>query len=123
MTINCWVCGQKTDEVFSVEIQRTATVGALGRVIKNKKPVDFAHVDSDQLFLYRVPDVTSDALEEAVEAINPYYELLPGEEPVFYFFPTPPPECRIHIVVDVPSSPSCRSISQSWLGNIRQHLQ
>ena len=117
MTINCWVCGQKTNEVFSVEILRTTTVGALRRVIKNKKPVDFAHVDSDQLFLYRVPDVTSDALEEAAEAINPY-EPLPGEEPVFYFFPIPPPECCIHIVVDVPSSPSCRSISQSWLGNI-----
>lgn len=65
MTLNCWVRGNTTSNVFPVEISSTKTVAALRKVIKQEKPVGFCDVDPDDLALYKVslPYAEDDSLE------------------------------------------------------------
>ena len=112
ISINCWVRGHAVDQTLLVSISRTTTVGALARLIKTEKSSEFAHVDANQLFLYRISDVTHDALAEVAETIT-YENPLSGAELLSRLFPFPPSKTRVHIVVDVPSLSGF--ISQSWL--------
>ena len=112
MAVNCWVRGSVNQQIFHVEISPTTTVEALAQLIMTEKSSEFAHVDANQLFLYRIPDVTHDALAEAAETVT-YENPLSGAELLSRFFPFPPSKACVHIMVDVPSL--SRFISQSWL--------
>ena len=53
INLHCWVHGDDSGRIFSVEIAATKTVGVLEKAIKDKKQHGFGHVD-DTLVLWKV---------------------------------------------------------------------
>jgi hypothetical protein len=54
LCLNCWVFGDKSSRVFTVEIADTKNVGALKDAIKEKNAVAFRHVDAVAIDLWQV---------------------------------------------------------------------
>jgi hypothetical protein len=55
LELNCLVLGDDNpSHIFPVKIEKTALVGTLKEVIKDKKKPAFEHVDADTLVLWRV---------------------------------------------------------------------
>ena len=71
--LNCLVHGRPKIQGFSVEIEINKTVSDLREMIKEKKKIDFASVDADQLTLWRVSiphDDKTDAVLHDLELKN-----------------------------------------------------
>ncbi|KAI9462713.1 hypothetical protein HD554DRAFT_2126404 [Boletus coccyginus] len=75
----CWVYGDNSSKIFEVNIPGTETIAALKEVIKNKKPVDFGHVDPDVLALYSIPIPDDD---EQLEADLQQWKLSDASKPL-----------------------------------------
>jgi hypothetical protein len=53
LKLNCWVLGEKSTRIFSVEIDGKKNVEDLKRAIKEEK-MAFAHIDADSLDVWDV---------------------------------------------------------------------
>ena len=51
LNLNCWVLGEDSSRIFSVEIDCGESVVALKKAIKEKKKVAFDRIDADNLDL------------------------------------------------------------------------
>ena len=47
--LNCWVCGDRADRVFTVEIAGTRNVSALKKATKEQNKPAFDHIPADVL--------------------------------------------------------------------------
>ncbi len=68
--LNCWVLGKDPNRVFTVEIERTASVGALNDAIKDKMRPAFDHIPADALILWKVSVPVDDDFEENLAKLN-----------------------------------------------------
>ncbi len=99
ITLLCLVKGNTLANAFSVKISREEPISELKKAIKAEKQNDFAGVDADRLKLWKVsiPDDRDDLLS------NPILqdELLATKE-ISKYFPDPPLEEHIHVIVKLP---------------------
>ncbi|KAF8925641.1 hypothetical protein BGZ58_000631 [Dissophora ornata] len=78
-TLFCLVDGESTSQAFSVEIDRSKTVGHLKKAIKAEKANNFHDVDADELTLWRVSisddnhgsSISIDSLDDKTHLNNP----------------------------------------------------
>ncbi|KAF9230494.1 hypothetical protein BU15DRAFT_57182, partial [Melanogaster broomeanus] len=105
ITLNCFVLGENSSNVFPVKIDKTENVGTLKELIKSKKQIAFRDVDADALILWKAPEsllCDDDAFQERIEALN-----LQDEKPLHpvkrlsRIFSDPDPE-HLHIIVKAP---------------------
>jgi Crinkler effector protein N-terminal domain len=54
LNLNCWVLGEDSTRIFSVEIDRDKNVGGLKQAIKEKKVPAFDRIDADSLDVWNV---------------------------------------------------------------------
>ncbi|OAQ25456.1 hypothetical protein K457DRAFT_756615 [Linnemannia elongata AG-77] len=104
LNLFCLVDGEGTSNAFSVKIASTDTVDDLKVHIKNKKPVDFEHVDANNLTLWHVshPVIAANKHQPVLlNAIDSPIELDPTDEVNDVFSETPPKK-TIHIIVQRP---------------------
>ncbi|KIL58376.1 hypothetical protein M378DRAFT_86543 [Amanita muscaria Koide BX008] len=103
LELNCLVFSDDINRIFSVEILRTESVGALKKAIKNKNKDTFQHVDADTLALWKVSFPVTTSLPEDLgnhefvdkESLSPVEELSA-------VFSEPPILKYLHIVVKAP---------------------
>ncbi|KAI7817526.1 hypothetical protein BC939DRAFT_465621 [Gamsiella multidivaricata] len=105
LTIFCLTDGEPTSNAFSVKIpSKKETVDRLKELIKAKKTVAFADVDTDKLTLWRVSvPVVATNIDNAVflNEINSKTKLIPTDD-VSKVFPKTPAKNTIHIIVQRP---------------------
>ncbi|KAH9058919.1 hypothetical protein EDB83DRAFT_2520665 [Lactarius deliciosus] len=91
LNLNCLVCREDRSHIFSLEIPRAKTVGALREAIKDKKQPAFNHVVADTLILWRVSIPDDDTVIESLPGasysrartyLNPPRPYLPSQ-PLF----------------------------------------
>ncbi|KAF8914829.1 hypothetical protein BGZ58_005651, partial [Dissophora ornata] len=103
-TLFCLVDGEATSNAFSVKISSSDSVDDLRELIKSKKPVDFEHVDANNLTLWRVshPVIAANKHQSVLlSAIDSPVELDPTDD-IADVFPEVPPKKTIHIIVQRP---------------------
>ncbi|KAF9924400.1 hypothetical protein BGZ67_009274 [Mortierella alpina] len=101
LTLFCLVEGEATSQAFSVDIDKAKTVDHLKELIKNKKTVDFEHVDANNLTLWRLahPVIAANKHRTVLlNAIDSQTELDPADD-ISEVFEQQPPKKTIHIIV------------------------
>ncbi|TDL27062.1 hypothetical protein BD410DRAFT_783216 [Rickenella mellea] len=126
----CWVThdGPNPSRVFGVEIGREASIAALKRAIKNKKPNGLAHIDADALRLWKVSQAipVDRSFKEKIEVLKlTDQQSILHEKALSELFLESPVEKHLHIIVQTspaaedvappPRDPSPSSIYQSQL--------
>ncbi|KAF9323662.1 hypothetical protein BG006_001251 [Podila minutissima] len=103
LTLFCLVDGEGTSNAFSVKIASTDTVDDLKELIKNKKPVDFEHVDANNLSLWHVsvPDDDDNDLPVLLNSV-PEKKKLKATAKLSKVFGIGVPEDTIHVIVQRP---------------------
>ncbi|KAG0348134.1 proteasome regulatory particle base subunit [Podila humilis] len=106
LTLFCLVDGEATSNAFSVKIPPSDTIDDLKKLIKAEKPVDFEHIDANNLTLSRVsipitkndsevPILFNNIAQEKKEKLHPADDLSD-------IFDEKPPKKTIHIIVQRP---------------------
>ena len=103
LQLNCLVLGDDPSHIFPVKIQRTESVGALKKAIKEENQHTFEDVDAKTLVLWNVSIPHDPKFEQTVnetkfdddDALRPLLKLST-------IFPVRPEEGNVHIVVDLP---------------------
>jgi len=100
-SLNCFVLGGDSSEVFTVEILKTKNVSILKDLIKEKQSHRLNHVDASELILNQVSLPVDDGLEERLKQVDlaPLKPLLPLSQ----VFPHVEENC-LHIVVQAPTT-------------------
>src|SRR4051812_45059226 len=105
LSLNCWVLGEDTENVFPVKISRTETVGVLKDTIKDKKRPLFDHVTADSLVLWKLSIPATDFEQRAEHIARPKdiealerSEKLKAVKKLSAYFESPPDE-YIHVIV------------------------
>jgi len=100
-SLNCFVLGCDSSEVFTVEILKTKNVSILKRLIKEEQSPRLNHVAASELILSQVSLPVDDDLEESLKRIDlaPLKALLALSQ----VFPHVE-ENRLHIVVQAPTT-------------------
>ncbi|KAF9303922.1 hypothetical protein BG003_001849, partial [Podila horticola] len=104
MKLFCLVDGESTSNAFPVEIDPLKTIADLKKLIKTEKPVDFEHVDANNLTLWHVslPIVAANKHKPIVlTEIDSSTELDPTDD-ISDVFQSQPPKKTIHILVQRP---------------------
>jgi hypothetical protein len=57
LELNCWIFGDEQCRIFGVEIQKTKTVDALKKKIKDEYQETFRHIDAFNLQLWKVREL------------------------------------------------------------------
>ena len=65
----CCILGDKSQNVFPIEIASDKNVGTLKKFIKNEKQPIFDHIPADNLALYKIT-ITEAMLDDALKSIN-----------------------------------------------------
>ena len=113
LSLNCFVLGSDSSEIFTVEILKTKNVSILKKTIKEEQSRRLNHVDASELILSQVCLAMDADLEESFKnvVLTPLKPLLPLSQ-LF-------PHCKenwLHIVIQASTnSPvaSIMSMSQS----------
>ncbi len=100
-SLNCFVLGGDSSEVFTVEILKTKNVSILKRLIKEEQSPRLNHVVASELILSQVSLPVDDDLEESLKHVDlaPLKPLLPLSQ----VFPRVEENC-LHIVVQAPTN-------------------
>lgn len=100
LSLNCFVLGSNSLEVFTVEILKTENISILKRLIKEEQSPRFNHVNASALILSQVSLPAVDDLEESLKNVDltPLKPLLPLSQ----VFPRVE-ENHLHIVVQAPT--------------------
>ncbi|KAF9536435.1 hypothetical protein EC957_010987 [Mortierella hygrophila] len=104
LTLFCLVDGEATSKAFSVKVPSSDTVDDLKELIKDKKPVDFEHVDANNLTLWHVahPVIAANKHQPVLlNTIDSPTELDPTDD-IADVFAEIPPKKTIHILVQRP---------------------
>ncbi|KAG1725697.1 uncharacterized protein EDB91DRAFT_83444 [Suillus paluster] len=103
----CLVLGGHRNNVFSVDIRRTQTVGDLKNMIKEKTKHAFRDVDAHRLMLWDVDLLVDEAFENRLNSLklDPKQFLSPVTQ-LFKVFSQQPNEKHLHIVVRPPHTAS-----------------
>ncbi|KIK75412.1 hypothetical protein PAXRUDRAFT_492504 [Paxillus rubicundulus Ve08.2h10] len=73
ITLNCFVLGGDSWNIFCVDIDQTETVGTLKDLIKNQMPIAFRNVDANNLVLWKAPEsllCESNTFKEMIDCLN-----------------------------------------------------
>ena len=102
---------------FPVHIDGNSLVGDLKKVIKAEQPQSFANVDAKDIKLWNVtiPDDRDDLLSNI--SLQDKDELLATKK-ISKYFPDPPPEEHIHVLVEPPVSTTASSREQELLDQV-----
>ena len=68
--LNCWIIGDDPGRIFSVRIERTESVDALKKAIKEETKPALDNVPAHNLVLWNVSIPSDDDLEEKLEKLN-----------------------------------------------------
>jgi len=100
-SLNCFVLGDDSSQVFTVKILKTKNVSILRDLIKEKKSPSFNHVAASKLILSQVSLPVDDDFEENLKHVDlaPLKPLLPLSQ-LF----SRVDENRLHIVVQAPTN-------------------
>ena len=100
-SLNCFVLGWDSSQVFTVEILKTKNVSILRDLIKEKQSHRLNHVDASELILSQVSLPVDDDLEESLNRVDlaPLKSLLPLSQ----LFPLVE-ENHLHIVIQAPTN-------------------
>jgi hypothetical protein len=103
LELNCFALGDSPDNIFTVKILRTKSVGTLKDAIKEKKGPAFRHVDASSLELWKVDLPGDGSLLAELEqfSFDDKTSLWPLNR-VSDIFKDVPVESRVHIVVRCP---------------------
>ena len=101
LSLNCFVLGGDSSEVFTVEILKTKNVSILKDLIKEKQSPRLNHVVASELILSQVSLPVDDDLEESLNHVDlaPLKPLLSLSQ----LFPRVE-ENHLHIVVQAPTN-------------------
>ncbi|KAH7918817.1 hypothetical protein BV22DRAFT_981633, partial [Leucogyrophana mollusca] len=100
----CWVRGDDTMRIFSVEITDAESVYALKKRIKKQRSVEWRYVSANDFDLSVVSlPVRDGAFLAHLRSATPR-PLLP-EDDLSTVFTNPPEKAHVHIIVDVPPNP------------------
>ncbi|KAM6503046.1 hypothetical protein JOM56_003023, partial [Amanita muscaria] len=107
LSINCFVLGGDSSEVFTVEIPKTKNVSILKRRIKEEQSHRLNHVDASELIAWKVslpvdiitPELTVDDIETCQKA------QLHSVKKVSSIFGETLVDEHVHILVQVPTAP------------------
>jgi hypothetical protein len=104
--LNCWVIGESENNIFTVEIELSRTVGVLKDLIKEKKRHAFDSIAADQLNLFQI-EVPADDFNKTLKEVNlpsdvEHATKLGPTSKLSKFFKHEPLEEHIHIMVAKP---------------------
>src|SRR6266496_2955011 len=117
ITLLCLVKGNTTANAFPVDIEKDQLVGHLKKVIKAEQPQTFANVDAKDLKLWNVtiPGDHDDQLRNLI--LQDSDELLAIRK-ISKYFPDPPAEESIHVIVEPPETTTTSSREQELLDQV-----
>jgi len=100
LSLNCFVLGDKPNEMFTVKVPKTDNVSILKKMIKEEKSPDLDHISASKLILTQVSLAVDDGLGEILKGI----ELTPLNPvlPLSQVFPRVE-ENHLHVIVQAPS--------------------
>ena len=130
ISLTCWVISLDDANAFPVDILRSKTVGHLNKAIKKKKENALNHIDTDQLEIWKVSDLAQRAHHYLCSDVahlqlskplwsrdltRPFGKIGAGHivpntdkpdpaEKLSIYFPGPPVEGMVHLVVQMPCS-------------------
>jgi hypothetical protein len=108
ITLFCLVKGNTTTSAFEVDIEKDKSISHLKKVIKAEKAPEFDNFPADKLRLWKkeIPDDQDDLLSNLT--LNDGDELLATKK-ISKYFPDPPPEEYIHVIVEPPETTATSS--------------
>jgi len=117
ITLFCLIKGNTSEKAFSVKISRDEPISELKGAIKAKNPQTFANVDTKDIKLWKVtiPGDQDDQLRNLSLEGN---EELSAIKKISKYFPDPPPEEHIHVLVSPPEATTTSSREQELLEEI-----
>ncbi|KAF8834020.1 hypothetical protein BDN67DRAFT_915783 [Paxillus ammoniavirescens] len=101
MVLNCWVRGQRINQILCVRTSATETVADVKKVIKNEGRAGFRDIDAHHLDLYKFVHPLDDSLENTLNDLT----LSQLEKPLWVpntvstVFELPPVEGCLHLIV------------------------
>ncbi|PKK63104.1 hypothetical protein RhiirC2_855241 [Rhizophagus irregularis] len=118
VTLFCLVKGNTLANAFEVDIEKDKSVSKLKEAIKAKKQNDFAGVDADKLKLWKV-EIGGDHLDDQLRILKLNgKDELSAIKKISKYFPDPPTEEHIHVIVEPPVSSATSSREQELLDRI-----
>ena len=101
LSLNCFLLGDDSKRMFTVEIEKTKNVSILKDIIKEKNPSSLGNVDTKDLDLWKVSEsfLLGDLGQKDVD-IDECVELLPGDQ-ISAIFEKISPDC-LHVVAKAP---------------------
>jgi hypothetical protein len=102
ITLNCFV--QRSDETFSIEIDRNKNINQLKEAIKEKKRAEFHSVDSEKFKIWKVQiRESSGGLDDLI--LHDGDQLREGTRKISSYFTDEPLCDHIHIIIKPPLPP------------------
>ena len=115
----CCILGDKSQNVFPIEIASDKNIGTLKKFIKNEKQPIFDHIPADNLALYKIT-VTEATLDDALKKIKINLENLENLEnlwPIFKLsraFPLPLADGEFYVVIVQPPGGEFKCSLRCW---------
>jgi hypothetical protein len=103
ITLLCLVKRNTTTSAFPVDIEKGQLIGHLKEAIKAKNLQTFANVDAKDLKLWKVP-ISDDQVDPLSNLSLQDSDELLAIRKISKYFPDPPPEEHIHVLVFSPES-------------------
>jgi hypothetical protein len=115
VTLLCLVKGNTLSNAFPVHIDANSLIGDLKEAIKAKTPQTFANVDAKDIKLWKV-SIPGDHLDDQLKnlKLNDSDELSAIKK-ISKYFPDPPAEEHIHVLVEPPASTTATSSREQEL--------
>jgi hypothetical protein len=103
LSLNCFILGGDTSEVFTVEILNTKNVSILKHLIKEERPRRLNHVDASELTTWKVSLPVDTIMPElTVDDVEPCEKLHSVKKIPSIFGETLVDE-HVHVLVQVPT--------------------
>ena len=103
LSLNCLIHGEVTEQMFTVEVEKTKNVTILKKLIKEEKASLLNHVDASDLQLWMV-DLDLDELgaEPVHVNLDGYKKLSPPRRKLSSFFNLDIDDEHLHIIATAP---------------------
>jgi hypothetical protein len=108
LELNCYVFGDESSQVFSVDIANTRPASALKDAIRDENPEAFRNVDARSLVVRKVSIPVNDGLKENARQVELRdKEALSPVDPLSDVFVDTPARRHVHIIVRSPNTDEC----------------
>ena len=103
LSLNCLIHGEVTEQMFTVEVEKTKNVSILKDLIKEKKAPHFDHIAASDLDIWMV-DLDLDELRAGPVHVNldGYKKLSPPRRKLSSFFNLDIDDEHLHIIAKTP---------------------